>query len=170
LKGVEESIVDSFLTQMLLHEWHVLWRRFGMGIAGFVHSRTRRFTSRTKAQSPLLYGHILPNVFGETGLAIRRTAWPTLAHGWSRLVIEKPFGKDLESCKTLMATLSSEFQEHHLYRIDHYLGKEVVQNLLIWRFANSMFENMWNRNAIQSVRIFISRSPLERDGRGGYFR
>ncbi|KAI2511017.1 Glucose-6-phosphate 1-dehydrogenase [Fragilaria crotonensis] len=111
---------------------------------------------------------IPPNVFAETGLAIKRTAMQLPNKGWSRLVIEKPFGRDLESCRMLMATLGSHFQEDQLYRIDHYLGKEIVQNIIPWRFGNSIFEPMWNRNYIRSVHITF-KEPFGTEGRGGYF-
>ncbi|NMU84421.1 glucose-6-phosphate dehydrogenase, partial [Vibrio parahaemolyticus] len=68
--------------------------------------------------------------------------------GWKRLIIEKPFGYDLESARILDKEIHEHFQEHQIYRIDHYLGKETVQNLLVLRFSNAMFEPLWNRNFI----------------------
>ena len=88
--------------------------------------------------------------------------------GFRRLVVEKPFGSDLESARSLNATLQSCFSEDVIFRIDHYLGKETVQNLLYLRFANSIFEPLWNRNHIESVEIDV----LETSGigsRGGYY-
>jgi glucose-6-phosphate 1-dehydrogenase len=78
-----------------------------------------------------------------------------------------PTGRDLQSCNALSKVLSDQFEEHQLYRIDHYLGKEVVQNLLFWRFSN-IFENLWHRSAIQSV-IISFKEPFGTEGRGGYF-
>jgi glucose-6-phosphate 1-dehydrogenase len=72
---------------------------------------------------------------------------------WSRIVIEKPFGSDLESAKALNATVREVFNEHQVYRIDHYLGKDTVQNILVFRFGNSMFEPIWNRNYVDYVEI-----------------
>eukprot|EP00586_Coscinodiscus_wailesii_P014537 CAMPEP_0172521838 /NCGR_PEP_ID=MMETSP1066-20121228/292806_1 /TAXON_ID=671091 /ORGANISM="Coscinodiscus wailesii, Strain CCMP2513" /LENGTH=363 /DNA_ID=CAMNT_0013304799 /DNA_START=1721 /DNA_END=2812 /DNA_ORIENTATION=+ len=89
-------------------------------------------------------------------------------HGWTRIIIEKPFGRDLESCLELSSLLSKHFDEHHLYRIDHYLGKEMVQNLLMFRFGNSWLEWLWNRNAVQCVLIEF-KEPFGTEGRGGYF-
>ena len=86
--------------------------------------------------------------------------------GFSRLVVEKPFGRDLESCKALFETLSAHYEEHQLYRIDHYLGKEMVQNLLTLRFGNAMWE--WNRNTLQSV-VISFKEPFGTQGHGGYF-
>lgn len=73
--------------------------------------------------------------------------------GWSRLVIEKPFGYDLEGAQALDMSLRRDFDEHQLYRIDHYLGKETVQNVFVFRFANLMLEPLWNRNYIDHVQI-----------------
>jgi glucose-6-phosphate 1-dehydrogenase len=72
---------------------------------------------------------------------------------WSRIVVEKPFGRDLESAKALNATIAEVFKETQVYRIDHYLGKDTVQNILVFRFGNSMFEPIWNRNYVDYVEI-----------------
>ena len=72
---------------------------------------------------------------------------------YRRLVIEKPFGYDLESARALNISLKEHFNEEEIYRIDHYLGKETVQNLLVTRFANGVFEPLWNRNYIHHVEI-----------------
>jgi glucose-6-phosphate 1-dehydrogenase len=74
-------------------------------------------------------------------------------HGWSRLVIEKPFGRDLESARQLNRVVLGVFEEPSVFRIDHYLGKETVQNILAFRFGNSMFEPLWNRNYVDFVQI-----------------
>ena len=75
------------------------------------------------------------------------------SHGWSRIVLEKPFGRDLESARELNRVVSSVFSEEAVFRIDHYLGKETVQNLLVFRFGNSLFEPVWNRNYVEYVEI-----------------
>ena len=74
-------------------------------------------------------------------------------HGWSRIVLEKPFGRDLNSARDLNTTVLRTFDERDVYRIDHYLGKETVQNMLVFRFANSLFEPVWNRNYVDYVEI-----------------
>ncbi|MGB3183440.1 MAG: glucose-6-phosphate dehydrogenase [Cyclobacteriaceae bacterium] len=89
-------------------------------------------------------------------------------NGWKRLVIEKPFGYDLESGKALNEQLLKNYNEEQLYRIDHYLGKETVQNVLVTRFSNGIFEPIWNRNYIHHVEITAAESIGVED-RGGYY-
>ena len=73
--------------------------------------------------------------------------------GWSRIVVEKPFGRDLTSARALNESIARAFSEQQVYRIDHYLGKETVQNILVFRFGNSLFEPVWNRNYVDYVEI-----------------
>jgi glucose-6-phosphate 1-dehydrogenase len=88
--------------------------------------------------------------------------------GWSRIVVEKPFGHDLETAIALDRTLHESFQEHQIYRIDHYLAKETVQSILMLRFANAIFEPVWNRNYIDYVRITAAES-IGIENRAGYY-
>lgn len=88
--------------------------------------------------------------------------------GWTRIVVEKPFGRDLESAEQLSSQIGELFDESQIYRIDHYLGKELVQNMLVLRFANRLFLPLWNRDNIDNVQI-VFREDFGTDGRGGYF-
>ncbi|KAL5153927.1 Glucose-6-phosphate 1-dehydrogenase, cytoplasmic isoform [Glycine soja] len=88
--------------------------------------------------------------------------------GWTRIVVEKPFGKDLESAEQLSTQIGQLFEEPQIYRIDHYLGKELVQNMLVLRFANRLFMPLWNRDNIANVQI-VFRENFGTEGRGGYF-
>ncbi len=88
--------------------------------------------------------------------------------GWTRLVIEKPFGTDLESAQELNRVVHRHFPESAVYRIDHYLGKETVQNLLTFRFANALFETSWNRDRVESVEITVAED-LGIGSRAGYY-
>ncbi len=88
--------------------------------------------------------------------------------GWTRIVVEKPFGVNLDSARALQREISAAFDERVIYRIDHYLGKEPVQDLLALRFANTIFEPIWNRNYVSSVQITAAET-LGVEGRGGYY-
>jgi glucose-6-phosphate 1-dehydrogenase len=88
--------------------------------------------------------------------------------GSNRVVIEKPFGRDLDSARELSRTVLGSFDESEVYRIDHYLGKETVQNLLVFRFANSIFESLWNRNHVESIQIVVGEE-LGVESRAGYY-
>ncbi len=86
----------------------------------------------------------------------------------SRIVVEKPFGHSLDSAKALSAEIHTAFDEHQLFRIDHYLGKETVQNLVVFRFANSIWERVWSRDAVDHVQITVAES-IGVAGRAGYY-
>jgi glucose-6-phosphate 1-dehydrogenase len=90
------------------------------------------------------------------------------AEGWVRLIIEKPFGHDLTSARELTSLISTHFTEEEVFRIDHYLGKETVQNMLALRFANGIFEPIWNRQFIDHVQITVSET-MGIEGRAGYY-
>ncbi|NBI42729.1 glucose-6-phosphate dehydrogenase [[Haemophilus] felis] len=109
---------------------------------------------------PSLYG-VIPECLAAHGLN-------TEEQGWKRLIVEKPFGYDIETARALDIQIHRFFEEHQIYRIDHYLGKETVQNLLVLRFSNGLFEPLWNRNFIDYVEITGAESIGVED-RGGYY-
>jgi len=90
------------------------------------------------------------------------------AEGWTRIIVEKPFGTDLDSARSLQSTVERAFNEREVYRIDHYLGKEPVQDIMALRFANTIFEPVWNRNYVESVQLTASEQ-LGVELRGGYY-
>lgn len=118
------------------------------------------------ASNRLFYFAIPPNLFVSIGRSLKAAAMSQT--GWNRFIIEKPFGRDLHSFEALDADISSLLSESQTFRIDHYIGKEMVQNLMIMRFANSTFEPLWNRNHISSVTITF-KEDFGTQGRGGYF-
>ncbi|HEV2063702.1 MAG TPA: glucose-6-phosphate dehydrogenase [Thermoanaerobaculia bacterium] len=87
---------------------------------------------------------------------------------WRRVIVEKPFGRDLDSAKTLNEQLRAVLKESQIYRIDHYLGKETVQNLMVFRFANGLFEPVWNRRYVDHVEITVAET-VGAEGRGSYY-
>jgi len=113
-------------------------------------------TNRSTGGNRLFYLATPPGAFAPIAKQLGRTGMLKEKDGaWRRLVIEKPFGTDLASAKTLNDELLKIADEHQIYRIDHYLGKETVQNILVLRFANGMFEPIWNRNHIDHVQITV---------------
>lgn len=112
---------------------------------------------------PSAYGAVAA-MLGQAGLSREHMD----GKGWSRIVVEKPFGKDLKSAQELDRRLHEHFGEHQIFRIDHYLAKETVQNVLMFRFANTIFEPIWNRMYIDSVRIIAAES-LGVEKRAAYY-
>lgn len=115
------------------------------------------------AMHPLYYLAIPPSLFP---LVAQRLA--SLAAGDARLVVEKPFGRDLQSAKRLNRCLREVFPEHAVFRIDHFLGKEAVQNLVVFRFANTFMEPIWNRHHIESVQVTMAER-FGTEGRGAFY-
>lgn len=114
--------------------------------------------------SPTHYLAIPPSLFGTVVNGLRNVGLNDNA----RVIIEKPFGRDLKSARELNDVITSAFDEHSVFRIDHYLGKEEIMNLLYFRFANSMFEPIWNRNYIESIQITVAED-FDIAGRGEFY-
>src|SRR5213596_1034356 len=129
--------------------------------------------SRPAGRGRLLYLAIPPSVYPEVirhlhGSGVAPQERDPGAPSWVRVIIEKPFGHSLESARALNAVVRQAFAEHQVYRIDHYLGKETVQNLLVFRFSNSIFEPLWNGHYIDHVQI-TNAETVGVERRGGYF-
>ncbi|XP_076261805.1 glucose-6-phosphate 1-dehydrogenase Zw isoform X3 [Rhynchophorus ferrugineus] len=114
----------------------------------------------------LFYLALPPSVFEDVTVLIKNACMGE--KGWNRIIIEKPFGRDLATSQKLSDHLASLFSENQIYRIDHYLGKEMVQNLMTLRFGNRIFNPTWNRDNIASIQISF-KEPFGTQGRGGYF-
>ncbi len=127
----------------------------------------RRLEGDSEAANRVFYMAVPPRAFGPATDALASERLHQ-TDGWARLVVEKPFGEDLESAVALNHRLHRHFSEEQIYRIDHYLGKETVQNLLVFRFANAMFESLWNRSHIDNVQITVAET-VGVGGRSGYY-
>jgi glucose-6-phosphate 1-dehydrogenase len=116
----------------------------------------------------LFYLAVPPGTFGEVVERLGEAGLTREQDGWRRVVVEKPFGRDLESARALDATVRRALHERQIFRIDHYLGKETVQNILVFRFANGIFEPIWNRRYVDHVQLTVAEE-LGVEGRGAFY-
>ncbi|TID20374.1 hypothetical protein CANINC_003619 [Pichia inconspicua] len=123
-------------------------------------------SSNVKESHRLYYLALPPSVFIDVAQNLKKNCYPE--DGVVRLIVEKPFGHDLESSRELQKSLSPLFNENELFRIDHYLGKEMVKNLIPLRFSNIFLSSCWNNKFIDSIQITF-KEPFGTEGRGGYF-
>jgi glucose-6-phosphate 1-dehydrogenase len=161
---IDKQVLDAFLTSCFytkvdfgrLDDFKVLQRRLG-----------ELDTSRHVAGNRIFYCATPPPTY-ETIVEQVKAAAMVTGDGFHRIVIEKPFGFDLKSARELTQILQRVFHEDQVYRIDHYLGKETVQNIVAFRFANSIFEPVWNSNLVDHVQITVAEE-IGVEGRGAYY-
>ena len=115
----------------------------------------------------LFYLAVAPRFFGLISDNLVKSGF-NQGDGWRRIIVEKPFGTDLPSAQALNQEILSFWREDQIYRVDHYLGKETVQNLLAFRFANGMYEPLWNKNYIDNIQFNVAEA-VDVEGRGGYY-
>jgi glucose-6-phosphate 1-dehydrogenase len=138
------------------------------------YDRLRKLLDELELGHALFYLAVPPALFGPIAKALGAAGLAQASRSgrgepaWRRIVVEKPFGRDLASARALNEELASAFAEPQIYRIDHYLGKETVQNLMVFRFANGIFEPVWNRRYIDHVQITVAEA-VGVEGRGGYY-
>ncbi len=135
-------------------------------------SRLYELVSRLDAQyqargNVMFYMATPPSVFGLISGNLDKAGFKKMA-GWKRMIVEKPFGTDLASAKELNRQILSFWDETQIFRVDHYLGKETVQNILAFRFGNEMFEPLWNKHHVDHIQFTVSES-VSVEGRGGYY-
>src|SRR5216683_3215741 len=161
---IDQRVLDAFLQACFyvkvdfgkLDDFRALQRRL-----------TELDSTRHVSGNRMFYCATPPPTY-ETIVEQLKTAAMTSGAGFHRIVVEKPFGSDLKSARELTAILQGVFHEDSVYRIDHYLGKETVQNILAFRFANSIFEPVWNSNLIDSVQITVAEE-IGIEQRGAYY-
>lgn len=119
-----------------------------------------------KQPNRVFYMALPPNVFTVVAAGLKKNCY--LEKGHNRIIIEKPFGKDLESSREMMGKLKDLWKEEETFRIDHYLGKEMVKNLLVMRFGNPIIDAGLNNKLVDNVQITF-KEPFGTEGRGGYF-
>jgi len=122
---------------------------------------------QTKECNRIFYLALPPTVFTTVSKNLKEHCY-VAKNGVNRIIIEKPFGKDLQSCRELLSSIRQYWTEDETFRIDHYLGKEMVKNLLVLRFANIAMGACWDKNSISNVQITF-KEPFGTEGRGGYF-
>lgn len=160
-KELENSSIDDFLE-------NVQYLRMNSEEEKDFLTLKKHISAKTSIANFLFYLATPPDLFEPIACNLHKAGLLIQDKGFRRLVIEKPFGYDLESSRQLNDSLHSVLVEDQIYRIDHYLGKETVQNLLVTRFANGIFEPLWNRNFIQHVEITAAET-LGVETRGGYY-
>lgn len=122
---------------------------------------------QSKERNRIFYFALPPSVFVPVSKNLKQHCY-VIAAGVNRIIVEKPFGKDLDSARELLASIKKYWTEDETFRIDHYLGKEMVKNLLVLRFANVAMGAAWDKNSISNVQITF-KEPFGTEGRGGYF-
>jgi glucose-6-phosphate 1-dehydrogenase len=171
-RPIKESIWDSFGQGIVYHQGNFDDPEAWQALRGVLDRIDRdRGTAGNRlfylAVPPTLYPEIVRQL-GDAGLAASGDARPDSKKGWSRVIVEKPFGFDLVSARRLNHEIRGVFDEGQVYRIDHYLGKETVQNLAVFRFGNGLFEPIWNRRYIDSVQITVAET-VGVEGRGEFY-
>ena len=168
-KPVDEAVWKEFAQHIYYWQGDLTEAAAYQGLEG----KLRSFGSEALRRNLLFYLATSPSQFGEAveqlhAAGLLEKTENNNGKGWQRIVVEKPFGHDLESAHQLNRELTRFAGEMQVFRIDHYLGKETVQNILMFRFSNSVFERLWNRESIDHVQITVSED-LGVGQRGGYY-
>lgn len=132
----------------------------------FITDLETKQSLKKEQKNRIFYMALPPSVFVPVASGLKKYVYSKEAT--TTVVIEKPFGKDLESCNALLEDIKQLFKEEEVYRIDHYLGKELAKNIMSVRFANMIFSPLWNATHIDSIQITL-KEPFGTEGRGGYF-
>lgn len=169
IRPVDKALWEKLASHLFYHQstfedvqgYVSLARRLGeLDIQYGLSGRRLYYLSTSPTEFSTIVDHL-----GEAGLG---NIDPFNSEAWRRVIVEKPFGHNLESARELNHQINRVFDESQVYRIDHYLGKQTVQNLLVFRFANGIFEPIWNRRYVDHVQVTVAED-IGVEGRGGYF-
>ncbi|TDQ29450.1 glucose-6-phosphate dehydrogenase [Zeaxanthinibacter enoshimensis] len=161
----EKEYVDKFADKIFYED---LGKSYDTDYTNLAHRISDLNTKYGTENNYIYYLSTPPNIYETVAKNLHKQGLTEESNGWKRFIVEKPFGYDLKSARELNNALHQYFKENQIYRIDHYLGKETVQNLLVTRFANSIFEPLWNRNYIHHIEITNAES-VGVEKRGGYY-
>ncbi|MBX3161144.1 MAG: glucose-6-phosphate dehydrogenase [Deltaproteobacteria bacterium] len=160
---------DQAVWDKLIAKFHYVPGSFGdANVLATLKSEVARLDAAHDAGGNVLfYFAVAPKFFGLLCENLHVHGFKE-GEGWKRIIVEKPFGTDLASALKLNREVLANWSENQIYRVDHYLGKETVQNLLAFRFSNGMFEPLWNKNYIDNIQFNVSEA-VDVEGRGGYY-
>ncbi|MFQ5823128.1 MAG: glucose-6-phosphate dehydrogenase [bacterium] len=167
----DKKKLHDFTTQLYYHTGNYDDQESYIGLKKLLDELDQEMGVTSGESNRLFYLSTPPNVFSGVVNMLGQAeliADPNNKEGWTRVIIEKPFGRNLESAHTLNRQILSILDENQVYRIDHYLGKETVQNIMAFRFGNSIFEPLWNRRYIDHVQITVAEAVSVK-ARGGYY-
>jgi glucose-6-phosphate 1-dehydrogenase len=164
-KVTDMALVDSFVKDLHYHSFDSSNETEYNGLKSHIEDLGKLYSAEGNY---IFYMATPPNMYETIAVNLTNSGLSSQEKGFRRFIIEKPFGYDLESGRALNRKLHELIAEEQIYRIDHYLGKETVQNLLVTRFANGMFEPLWNRNYIDRIEI-TSAENMGVGDRGGYY-
>lgn len=166
-KRVDSAVWDAFATNLYYCQGEfseeTAYHKLGDMLSGFGHEQLRHNLVFYLSTSPSQFAEIVEHL--SKAKLLRKDE---VGGGWQRVVVEKPFGHDLSSAQKLNGDLTRFAHEKQIYRIDHYLGKETVQNILMFRFSNSIFEQLWSRQSVDHIQITVSEK-IGVGARGGYY-
>jgi glucose-6-phosphate 1-dehydrogenase len=162
LKG---QLLDANALKVLLEQSHYVQGNFD-DPSGY--ENLKKLMQELPVKNAVYYLATPPEAYPTIIEQIGKHELQNCREGWTRIVIEKPYGRDLESAKALEADVHKVFREEQIYRIDHYLGKDTVQNIMVLRFANGIFEPLWNSHYVDHVQIMVAES-VGVGSRGGYY-